>query len=163
MINTIEKLGAFNVWANNTVLARLDESVAAGREIPAGALRLFSHLLNAQAIWISRISGVPSPVKVWQEHDLAGLHHWHAQTSERLRDIMAQADEAELNRRIQYTNSLGDAYDSAVSDILTHAVVHASYHRGQVATRLREAGIEPVNSDFITYCRQLDAAAVPSL
>lgn len=163
MINTIEKLGAFNVWANETLLARLDESAAAGREVPAVALRLFSHVLNAQAIWIARLSGTQSPVKVWQEHDLAGLHHWHEQTSARLRDIMASADDAELNRRIQYTNTLGDAYDSGVSDVLTHAVVHASYHRGQVATRLREAGIEPVNTDFITYCRQLDAAAVPSL
>ena len=163
MINTLEKLGAFNVWANETVLARLDESVASGHEIPAVALRLFSHVLNAQAIWISRISGTQSPVKVWQEHDLAGLHHWHGQTSQRLHQIMTDADDTELDRRIHYTNSLGDSYDSAVSDILTHAVVHASYHRGQTATRLREAGVEPVNSDFITYCRQLDATAVPSL
>ncbi len=163
MVNTIEKLGVFNVWANETLLARLDESVAAGCELPANALRLFSHVLNAQAIWIARISGTQSPVKVWQEHDLAGLHHWHEQTSARLRDLMARADDAELHRRIHYTNSLGDSYDSAVSDILTHAVVHASYHRGQVATRLREAGLEPVNTDFITYCRQQDAAAVPSL
>jgi uncharacterized damage-inducible protein DinB len=163
MINTIEKLGAFNVWANDTLLARLDERVAAGHEIPAVALRLFSHVLNAQAIWIARIGGTQSPVKVWQEHDLAGLHHWHEQTSARLHQIMTEADDAELHRRIHYTNSLGASYDSAVSDILTHAVVHASYHRGQVATRLREAGIEPVNTDFITYCRQLDAASVPSL
>ena len=163
MINTIEKLGAFNVWANATLLARLDETVAAGRELPAIALRLLSHVLNAQAIWIARLSGTPSPVKVWQEHDLAGLHHWHQQTSERLHQLMADADDTELHRRIQYTNSLGDAYDSGVSDVLTHAVVHASYHRGQVATRLREAGIEPVNTDFITYCRQFDATAVPSL
>lgn len=163
MVNTIEKLGAFNVWANETLLARLDERVAAGQELPASALRLFSHVLNAQAIWIARLSGTPSPLKVWQEHDLAALHHWHEQTSARLHQLMADADDTELRRRIQYTNTLGDSYDSGVSDVLTHAVVHASYHRGQVATRLREAGIEPVNTDFITYCRQLDAAAVPSL
>ena len=163
MINTIEKLGVFNVWANETLLARLDESVAAGHELPASARRLFSHVLNAQAIWIARIGGTVSPVKVWQEHDLAGLHHWHEQTSGRLRDMMAGADDAELHRRIHYTNSLGDAYDSAVADILTHAVVHASYHRGQAAARLREAGLKPVNTDFITYCRQQDAAGFPNL
>ena len=65
-MNTLEKLGAFNVWANVTVLDRLDEIAASGQEIPAVVLRLFSHVLNAQAIWISRINGVPSPVKVWQ-------------------------------------------------------------------------------------------------
>ena len=71
---------------------------------------------------------------------------------------MVHADEAELQRLVSYSNSLGNAYDSAVHDILTHAVVHASYHRAQVATRLRDHGFEPVNSDFITYCRELSAA-----
>lgn len=165
-MNTLEKLGAFNVWANTTVLNRLDEVAASGQEIPAVVLRLFSHVLNAQAIWISRIGGTASPVKVWQEHDLATLHQLHQQTSEPLHQLMVNADETELQRLISYTNSLGASYDSMVHDILTHAVVHASYHRAQVATRLRDHGLEPVNSDFITYCRELSAAAqhtAPSL
>lgn len=163
MINTIAKLGAFNVWANETLLRRLDSSVAAGHEAPQPALRIFSHVINAQAIWIARLTGTQSPLKVWQEHDLAGLHHWHAQTSERLRELCETTDEAELTRHIQYTNSQGDAFDSQVSDILTHAVVHASYHRGQVATKMREAGLEPVNSDFITYCREMSGQVEPQL
>ena len=65
-MNTLEKLGAFNVWANTTVLNRLNEVAATGQEIPPLVLRLFSHALNAQAIWIARIGGTPSPVKVWQ-------------------------------------------------------------------------------------------------
>ena len=165
-MKTLEKLGAFNVWANTTVLNRLDEVAATGQEIPPTVLRLFSHVLNAQTIWISRINGVPSPVKVWQEHDLATCHQLHAQTSEPLHQLMVHADETELQRLISYTNSVGDSYDSLVHDILTHAVVHASYHRAQVATRLRDHGFEPVNSDFITYCRELSAAAqhaTPSL
>jgi uncharacterized damage-inducible protein DinB len=156
-MNTLEKLGAFNVWANETVLRSFDEIVAAGQEIPAVALRLFSHVLNAQAIWISRITGTVSPVKVWQEHDLAGCHALHERASEPLHQLMAQADEAELQRLVSYTNSLGNKYDSMVHDILTHAVVHASYHRAQVATRMRDHGFEPVNTDFITYCRELAA------
>ena len=165
-MNTLEKLGAFNVWANITVLNRLDEIAATGAEVPAAALRLLSHVLNAQAIWIARIGGTASPVKVWQEHDLPACHALHAQTSEPLHQLMVHATEAELHRLISYSNSLGNAYDSAVHDILTHAVVHASYHRAQVATRLRDHGFAPINSDFITYCRELSAAAggtVPSL
>ena len=158
-MNTLEKLGAFNVWANDTVLRRLDEVAATGQPIPAIVLRLFSHVLNAQAIWISRIKGTASPVKVWQEHDLAFCHALHQQTSETLHQLMARADEQELQRLVSYTNSLGNKYDSAVHDILTHAVTHASYHRAQVATRMRDHGLEPVNSDFITYCRELSAAA----
>ena len=163
MINTLAKLGAFNVWANETLLRRLDSSVAAGHTIAPPVLRLFSHVVNAQCIWIARITGTQSPVKVWQEHDLAGIHHWHEQSSDKLRQLCAGTDEAELGRHIQYTNSQGDAYDSLVSDILTHAVTHATYHRAQVATRMREAGLEPVNSDFITYCREQAGQVEPQL
>jgi uncharacterized damage-inducible protein DinB len=32
-------------------------------------------------------------------------------------------------------------------------VNHASYHRAQVAMLLRQIGLEPINTDFITYDR----------
>lgn len=167
MINTNEKLGAYNVWANATLLDHLDKLVAGGATLPSGALRLFSHVLNAQAIWLGRLTATPSPVKVWQEHDLATLHHWHEQTSERFQQYVNNADEAELQRLISYTNSIGETYTSQVSDIFTHVPVHANYHRAQVAKELRAAGLEPINTDFITYCRELSAKAtladVPSL
>jgi uncharacterized damage-inducible protein DinB len=41
--------------------------------------------------------------------------------------------------------------------------VHANYHRGQVATRLRDNGLEPINTDFITYCREMSAKETVSL
>ena len=163
MINTIEKLAAYNVWANDTLLAHLDKAVAGGAEIPAAALRLFSHVLNAQAIWIARLTDTQNPVKVWQEHTLEGLHQLHAQTSNRLLQMAQAADDTELYRTITYTNSVGDAYVSQVSDVLTHVHVHANYHRGQVATRLRDNGLEPINTDFITYCRELSAKETVSL
>ncbi|MCA8832912.1 DinB family protein [Hymenobacter pini] len=170
MINTIEKLGAYTVWANDTLLRHLDGLVAEGAALPHGALRIFSHVLNAQAIWLGRLTSTPSPVKVWQEHDLADLHHWHEQTSERFHQYGVEAttiNQAELERLITYTNSVGEGYTSQVSDILTHVPVHGNYHRAQVAKELRAAGLEPINTDFITYCRELSAKAemadVPSL
>ncbi|UYZ58367.1 DinB family protein [Hymenobacter latericus] len=159
MINTIEKLGAYNVWANGKLLSHLDGIVANGQPLPERALRLFSHVLNAQAIWLARLTGTQSPVKVWQEHDLQGLHKLHQQTSPSLHQYMQDADDAEMTRMISYANSLGNAYDSQVSDILTHVCVHANYHRAQVATDLRQNGLEPINTDFITYCRELAGQA----
>jgi uncharacterized damage-inducible protein DinB len=35
--------------------------------------------------------------------------------------------------------------------------MHGSYHRGQLARAVREAGAQPINTDFINYVRQLDA------
>lgn len=163
MISTIDKLAAYNVWANETVLRRFDAIAATGQEVPAACLRLFSHVLNAQAIWIGRLTATKSPVTVWQEHSLAGCHELHQQTSFRLQELITSADEAELHRQIAYTNSIGESYVSQVSDIFTHVPVHANYHRAQVALRLRENGLDPVNTDFITYCRELTAAGQASV
>ncbi|HEX8350948.1 MAG TPA: DinB family protein [Hymenobacter sp.] len=158
MVNTNEKLAIYNVWANETLLRHLDKTVAqTGQPIPAPILRLFSHVLNAQFIWVGRLTNTPSPVKVWQEHPLEELHRMHEQTSAQWVGIVRAADEAELNRTISYTNSAGDAFTSVVSDIFTHMPVHANYHRAQVAIKMREAGLEPINTDFITYCREMDA------
>ena len=160
-MTTNEKLAVYNVWANDKLLRHLDQTVAdTGQPIPAPILRLFSHVLNAQYIWIGRLTSTPSPVKVWQEHPLEELHRMHAQTSARWLEMVQAADEAALNRTITYTNSAGDGFTSVVSDIFTHMPVHANYHRGQVASKMREAGLTPINTDFITYCREMDAAQV---
>jgi uncharacterized damage-inducible protein DinB len=162
MVNTNEKLAVYNVWANETLLRHLDKTVAAtGQPIPAPILRLFSHVLNAQFIWIGRLTNTPSPVKVWQEHPLEELHRMHEQTSERWLGMVRDADDT--SRTISYSNSAGDAFVSVVSDIFTHMPVHANYHRGQVAIKMREAGLDPINTDFITYCREMTAKGQEAL
>ncbi|WP_181304794.1 DinB family protein [Rufibacter sp. XAAS-G3-1] len=148
--DVLRNLTEYNVWANWRILKSLDRIEG---ELPDYAQLMFSHVLNAQAIWIARITGTKSPVTVLQRHSLQELHQLHEQTSAKLIELYANADEAELNRTIEYTNTQGKAYSTKVQDILTHAINHATYHRGQVARELRLAGHEPINSDYVTYVR----------
>ena len=84
-------------------------------------------------------------------------------------DFVALADQDDvwlpgrLARAVQYLADRGADGYLQVSDVLTHAVTHATYHRGQVATKMREGGLEPVNSDFITYCRETSGQVQPQL
>ncbi|AKQ47808.1 damage-inducible protein DinB [Rufibacter radiotolerans] len=148
--DVLKNLTEYNVWANTRILKSLDRIEG---ELPDYAQLMFSHLLNAQAIWIARITGTKSPVTVLQVHSLEELHQLHAQTSPKLVELYANADAAELARTIDYTNTQGKAYSTKVQDILTHAINHATYHRGQVSRELRLAGHEPINSDYVTYVR----------
>ena len=45
-----------------------------------------------------------------------------------------------LTDGVAYRNSKGEFWTSTVADILTHVVLHAAYHRGQIAAAVREAG-----------------------
>src|SRR5690606_26402270 len=137
MWSTLKKYAEYNIWANNRLLNHIDQLPG---EAPAHALKLFSHVLNAQAIWIARMTDTVCPVKVWQEHNLEQLRTLHEDTSNRLYDLLKNADIEEFNREIKYTNSQGMEYTNRVCDIFTHVFNHCTYHRAQVATNLRQNG-----------------------
>jgi uncharacterized damage-inducible protein DinB len=59
-----------------------------------------------------------------------------------------------LDRPVRYTNSKGEPWTSTVEDILTHLVIHSAYHRGQIASDLRNAGQKPAYTDYIHAVRQ---------
>lgn len=63
--------------------------------------------------------------------------------------------EPDLEREVEYRNSAGTTFRMSVVDILSHVALHGSYHRGQVAPGVRGAGVTPVNTDYITYVREL--------
>ncbi|RAU84267.1 DinB family protein [Pontibacter arcticus] len=149
--DVLKNLSEYNIWANQTML----DVFSSLPSVPNNAARLFSHALNAQAIWIARITGTQSPVKVWQEHNLEELKALHQSASYKIAELVANADETEFNRLIDYTNSLGQQYSTRVLDILTHAFNHATYHRAQTATDLRNNGHTPPNTDYVTYVREL--------
>lgn len=150
----LPKLADYNCWANARVVKRLEAIAANNTPLPPRAIHLFSHVLNAQAIWIARITGTQSPVKVYQYHDLAALRALHEQTCPKLVDIVRGADEAELARIIEYTNTQKKAYATPVGEILTHCFNHATYHRAQVALIIRDNSLEPINTDYITWVRE---------
>lgn len=70
------------------------------------------------------------------------------------RRYLEALSEEKLNATMTYRNSKGLEFTNAVSDTLTHVSLHGSYHRGQIAQALRNAGHEPVNTDFITFVRE---------
>jgi uncharacterized damage-inducible protein DinB len=70
-------------------------------------------------------------------------------------DCLARLTEAELNRSFTYpTFSTGDWYRSTIADVLTQLHGHSLYHRGQVASLVRAAGGQPVETDFIFWSRE---------
>ena len=59
-----------------------------------------------------------------------------------------------LNHVFHYTNLGGKPTKSVFWQSVQHVVNHASYHRGQVTTMLRQLGAQPPDSqDLITFYR----------
>lgn len=63
-------------------------------------------------------------------------------------------EHAALAEIIVYANTKGEAFQTAIHDIMIQVFNHGTYHRAQIACNLRQGGLEPVNTDYITFVRQ---------
>jgi uncharacterized damage-inducible protein DinB len=69
-------------------------------------------------------------------------------------EFVSKIDEGGLSKSVTYKNSQGEDWTSRVEDILQHVIMHSVYHRGQIATEMRAAGLTPASTDFIHAVRQ---------
>ena len=146
----VKRLLAYDAWANQEAIA----SLRAAEAPPPKALRALAHLVGAGRLWLARLEGSKAkPPAVWPELSLeeaaAGVDELAGQWR-----TFAEVDGADLDRRVSYTNSKGEPWTSSVADILTHVVLHGSYHRGQIASDLRAAGFTPAYTDYIEAVRR---------
>lgn len=142
------KLYQYNSWANQRVLECLDRQQVKDEKI----LQIFGHLVCAQLIWFHRFKDLPkSPLKLWGNYSLTELKSIAEDASRSWLEFIEEEDG--FDRVLKYTNYVGEYYETNIRDLMAHLVNHCTYHRGQVAVLLRERGLEPVNTDFVTYDR----------
>jgi uncharacterized damage-inducible protein DinB len=123
--------------------------LSTGKSLPE-AEALFSHILNAQHIWASRIKGVQIKYERLQVHDKAFFEQLHQENIASLLEIEAEKPD----RTVGYSTFDGSTFEDKISDILYHVINHSTYHRGQVATQFRMNGITPPVTDFIVLKRE---------
>jgi uncharacterized damage-inducible protein DinB len=150
-LSTLEKLAAYNYWANNRLLQHLENIHA---EIPDTTLQLLSHVVNTQAIWLSRIENKPIALMPFDTHTLAQCRELHGASSQQLQTLAALT-QPELAAEVNYTNTKGEGFTNSIHDILTHVFNHSTYHRAQIARDLRQNNLEPINTDYIFYVRNI--------
>jgi len=90
---------------------------------------------------------------VWPAFSLADCEKHLAMAELQWQAFMQALTEAELGREVNYKNTKGENWRGQVADILTHVFMHAAYHRGQIATAMRDAGGVPAYTDFIHAAR----------
>jgi uncharacterized damage-inducible protein DinB len=138
----------YNGWANGDVLHAIRAAAGENKR----SLQLMSHILAAERVWLERLKQQPQSVPVWPEPDFA----WCQAEAQSLEKLWLEylATVADLSQTISYKNTKGEAWTSSIADVLTHVVMHSAYHRGQIASHMREKGQTPAYTDFIHAVRQ---------
>jgi uncharacterized damage-inducible protein DinB len=149
----------YSYWANARlfpVIARLTEEEFT-REVAGsfGSVRsTLVHMMSAEAGWLDRCGGPPRGERL-NPADFPTLDtvtsRW-ATYEEQLRRFLGSLTDADLTRSVTYTiPPLGMSGEGRVGDLLHHAAVHNTHHRGQVALLLRMLGQIPGNVDILFY------------
>ncbi|OAB40581.1 damage-inducible protein DinB [Paenibacillus macquariensis subsp. defensor] len=148
-MRTIEKMFEHLNWANQRMLETL-QNVEAGDQ----KVRLFLHILNAEQVWLTRLQGMDSSqMPIWSDGDIEVCAKLSKQNVASFSTYLKELANTDLDNLITYTNSKGEVFKSSIRDILTHVALHGQYHRGQINSRLRADGIEPVSTDYIVFVR----------
>jgi len=65
----------------------------------------------------------------------------------------------DLDRVLEYKTMKFGVYKNPLWQSLQHVVNHGTYHRGQVATMLRQHGAQPIPTDLMHFYRERAVAA----
>jgi len=155
----------YHYWARDRVLDALDALTPEQYNRDLGnsfkSIReTTTHVYAAEWAWYSRWHG-ESPTALLPADrfpDLPALREAWTELEQKMRTFVGGLDEAGVNRVIEYKLLSGQAGASPLWQMVQHVVNHASYHRGQITTMLRQLGAQPAKSmDMIGYFRGLEA------
>jgi uncharacterized damage-inducible protein DinB len=109
------------------------------------------HIMLVEWLWLERWHGrSPTSYSVrarWSEIE------------RNLLDYVASLTPEEVQRVVHHKTTAGVPQAQPLWQMLQHLVNHGTYHRGQVATMLRQLGAKPIATDLIFFYRERAAKA----
>ncbi len=158
MTDDLASLFAFNRWADARILEAC-RAVPADRyaaEVVPGWASLGStvaHIAGATDLWTRRFLGQPSDGFVPESDlpDVDAAARLLASAHDELDRLIAGLSPDELAGPFTYTNIRGQVATLPLWAALRHVVNHETYHRGQVAAKLKRLGVEPPATDLAAW------------
>jgi uncharacterized damage-inducible protein DinB len=156
----LQTLLDYHYWARDRVLDAAEKLTPDqfGRDLGSSfrsVRETLAHIYAAEWAWCSRWNGVsPTAFPADSPADVTAIRAKWGELESNVRAVLDRMREQGLDQVIAYRMLNGDARSSIFWQMLQHVVNHASYHRGQVTTMLRQLGAAPPQSmDLITFYR----------
>lgn len=163
MTNPALKMYNYHVWANGVIIDRLKElpKEIYHKEIQSGfssVPKVLSHIYLTDYAWFDIISGKSMNDAMAFTNQLR--EQVETKSIEEMKKIfldLAERNKALLNSQedieklIVVENPYAGLLETSISESVLHVVTHGSYHRGNIATMLRQMGHTSVMQDFGLY------------
>ena len=154
------ELAEYNIWANDIVYTWLenisDEQwnktiISSFNSIQETVL----HIISAENAWMQRFR---KERVEWLQSTYKGTKEDHVklwkETSAAFKAYIKDFNEDDLTKKLDFKRLNGEAYSMPYYQLFAHVVNHATYHRGQLVTMLRQSGFLNVDStDLLGFYR----------
>jgi uncharacterized damage-inducible protein DinB len=157
MKETVLKYARYNQWANHKIVNLLTNQAPEfiEKEITSSfptIKKTILHIADAELIWHSRLANTPFP-ELPSKTDVS--IEIVKDSNRLLIEYISSKDDAYFNDSTTYKNLKGEPFTSINNAIFMHVFNHATFHRGQLVSMLRNAGFNlPIEStDFISFER----------
>lgn len=117
-----------------------------------------NHIALGDALWLGRLSAEPYPVTRLDQplaDDLAGLTSIIASTLEQWQAWFSAQEEFHLFELVSYRSMAGTPGQRRRADLISHALNHATHHRGQISAALTAMGYPAPELDLLYAPQEL--------
>jgi uncharacterized damage-inducible protein DinB len=148
-------LGAYNEWANRRTLDAAERLSAEQftrdmRSSHSSVRDTLVHVMNAEQVWLQRLRGEPvERLAAADFPDVAAVRRRCAELDADVRAHVAALEDP--GRPATFVAGDGSRQTLLAWQVLAHAFNHATYHRGQVVTLLRQLGAQPNATDLMRF------------
>jgi uncharacterized damage-inducible protein DinB len=156
--STARELLLYMLWADRLMLKAVREVRPEDLTRDTGTsfgslLGTMGHMVVAMKLWLARFSGsrlerVPAPA------DFPDLPSWiqgWEETASGIEAFLASLTDEQLAAPLTWTTTSGETHTRPLWQPTIHLVNHATYHRGQVVSLLRQMGYTPPSTDLVYY------------
>jgi uncharacterized damage-inducible protein DinB len=153
-LEIVRRMWDHAAWADELLLSALE----AMHPAPALAWREYAHVLGAESVWLDRLMRRPARFAVWPELSVTEAKSLAVSLRVEYSAYVAGLSADVLDARVPYVNSAGQSFETPVIDMLLQVALHGQYHRGKINLMLRQGGLPPTPTDYISFARGVPAA-----
>ncbi|MDR7239180.1 DinB family protein [Neobacillus drentensis] len=163
MINHVENLYKYHVWANQRIIDHLktlspEKYQKEIKSVFSSVSKAFSHIYLVDYLWLNILEGqsmneaLQSSFQLQEKIEKLSIEDletkFHTLTTQFKSFLNRQED---IEKKMLLDNPYAGLRETSLSEILLHVVNHGTYHRGNISAMLHQLGDSSVMTDYAFY------------
>lgn len=163
MINHVENLYNYHVWANQRIIDHLktlspEKYQKEIKSVFSSVSKAFSHIYLVDYLWLNILEGqsmneaLQSSFQLQEKIEKLSIEDletkFHTLTTQFKSFLNRQKD---IEKKIMLYNPYAGLRETSLSEMVLHVVNHGTYHRGNISAMLHQLGDSSVMTDYAFY------------